>query len=131
MPRRYKRSRIAPIQLEKKTVTTILGFSAVAFSLLLFLSFFTNAGALLSLKETFYDLFGFTVIFVPILLIAASLPLLSIKIKFLKVNTIFGSLSALLSFSALVSLASQNLGGTFGTTIWQVFKSLLTSPGAF
>ena len=130
MPR-YKKRTFAPIALEKKTVKTVLGFGAIALSLLLLLSFFTNAGALLSLKETFYQLFGITVAFVPFIIIAACVPLLSIKFRFSKINIIFGAIAAILSFSALVAPFSQNLSGSFGTTIWEVAKGLLTPIGGF
>lgn len=130
MPR-YKKRAIAPIALEKKTVKTILAFCSVAFSLLLLLSFFTNAGALLSLKETFYKLFGITVIFVPFIIIASTLPLLSIKFRFSKINIIFGATAAILSFSALIAPFSQNLSGTVGAVLWQVAKGLLTTIGGF
>lgn len=128
---RYRKRRISPVQLEKKTVATVFGFLTIALSLLLLLSFFTQAGALLSLKETFFGAFGITIIFVPFILAVSSFPLLSIKFKFAKVNIIFGALAAILTFSALISPMSQNLAGTLGNTLWQVFKSILTPLGAF
>src|SRR3989344_3260710 len=124
MPR-YRRSKIAPIQLEKKTIATVIGFSALALSLLLMLSFFTNAGALLSLKETFYSLFGVTVVFVPLVIIGISLPLLSIKSKFTKINIIFGSFAAQLTLAAMISPLSKSASGSLGTTLWQVASSVL------
>src|SRR3989344_5531156 len=130
MPR-YKRSRIAPIQLEKKTIKTVAGFLLIALSLLLVLSFFTSAGALLSLKENFFKLFGTTVVFVPILAILVSFLLLSIKSKFSKLNVIFGSLAAILVLSALIAPASEKFAGVFGAILWQVTKGLLSPIGAF
>ena len=106
MPRR-RRSKLAPIQLERKTVTTVIGFGAIALSLLLLLSFFTSAGALMSLKDTFYNLFGIAIVFVPFLIIAASLPLFSIKSKFTRINVLFGAVAALLSFVGMLSPLSQ------------------------
>src|SRR3989344_5728310 len=130
MPRR-RRSKLAPIQLERKTVTTVIGFGAIALSLLLLLSFFTSAGALISLKDTFYNLFGIDVVFVPFLIIAASLPLFSIKSKFTRINVLFGAVAALLSFMAMISPLSQTASGILGSTLWQVVKSTLTPIGGF
>jgi len=130
MPRR-RRSKLAPIQLERKTVTTVIGFGAIALSLLLLLSFFTRAGALISLKDTFYNLFGIAVVFVPFLIIAASLPLFSIRSKFTRINIIFGAVAALLSFVAMISPLSQTASGVLGNTLWQVVKSTLTPVGGF
>src|SRR3990167_7207119 len=128
---RRRRSRLAPIQLEKKTVTTVIGFGAIALSLLLLLSFFTSAGALISLKDTFYNLFGIAIVFVPFLIIAASLPLFSIKSKLIRINIIFGAMAALLSFVAMISPLSQTASGVLGNTLWQVVKSTLTPVGGF
>ncbi|OGE10241.1 hypothetical protein A3A60_01825 [Candidatus Curtissbacteria bacterium RIFCSPLOWO2_01_FULL_42_26] len=130
MPRR-RRSKLAPIQLERKTVTTVIGFGAIALSLLLLLSFFTSAGALMSLKDTFYNLFGIAIVFVPFLIIAASLPLFSIKSKFTRINVLFGAVAALLSFVAMISPLSQTASGILGSTLWQVVKSTLTPIGGF
>lgn len=130
MPR-YKKRRLAPIQLEKKTITTVIGFCAIALALLLLVSFFTSAGALLSLKDTFYNLFGISVILVPFIIMAASLPLFSIKSKFARINIIFGAVASLLSFAAMVSPLSQTASGALGNTLWQVVKSALTPVGGF
>lgn len=130
--RKYKRrSKTAPVHLEKKTIITVAGISLLAFSLLLILSIFTQAGALLSLRDNFYNLFGIGIIFIPPLIIALSLPLLSIKPKFIRTNTILGYIGALMSILGLLSPASQSISGVIGTTLWEVIKSLLTPIGAF
>lgn len=128
---RRRRYKSAPIHLEKKTITTVVGISLIAFSLLLLLSFFTKTGALLALKEYFYNLFGVGIIFVPLLIILVSLPLLAVKVRFSKVNIIFGAFSALLSLLALISPVSRDIAGVLGSTLWVVIKSLVTPVGAF
>lgn len=129
--KRSRKFKSAPIHLEKKTITTIIGISFVAFSLLLFLSFFTSAGALLSLKEYFYKLFGLGIIFVPFLTILISLPLLSIKSRFSKINILAGSIGALLSFIGMIASLSSELSGILGQSLWVVGKSIFTQVGAF
>jgi len=129
--RRYRKGRSSPIQLERKTITTVVGISLIAFSLLLILSIFSSAGALLSLKTYFFELFGIGIIFVPFLIVLASMPLLSIKHRLTKVNIIFGTLGALLSLSGLITPASQEFSGVLGSSLWNVTKSLLTPIGAF
>ncbi|KKR50462.1 MAG: Cell division protein FtsK/SpoIIIE [Candidatus Curtissbacteria bacterium GW2011_GWA1_40_16] len=129
--RKYKRAKSAPVHLEKKTIVTVLGIALIAFSLLLTVSLFTKTGALQSLKDYFYNLFGIGVIFVPLVVILISFPLLSIKIKFSKPNVIAGSVGAALSFLGLVAAFSDNLSGVLGASLWQVSKSLLTPVGAF
>lgn len=129
--RKYRRAKSAPVHLEKKTIVTVLGITLITFSLLLIVSLFTKTGALQSLKDYFYNLFGIGVIVVPLIVILISFPLLSIKIKFSKPNIIAGTIGALLSLLGLVAAFSDKLSGVLGASLWQVSKSLLTPAGAF
>lgn len=132
MPRRYRRRYQAPpLALEKKTITTIIGLAVAAAAGLMALSLITNTGALLALKDNSYQLFGATVIFIPPLLLLASLPLLSLKLPFVKTNIIFGTFAAVLAASGMIAAFSPNLGGQIGSSIWLVFKSLVTPVGGF
>ena len=129
--RRYRKYKNPPLALEKKTITSIIGFSLLAGSLLLFLSFFTQAGVLLSLRDYFYNLFGIGVFFLPLLVVALSLPLLGIKNRFSKINIILGLSGALLSFIGMMSIFGKDFAGLLGSSLWLVFKSLITPIGAF
>jgi len=129
--RRYRKYKNPPLALEKKTITSIIGFFLLAGSLLLFLSFFTQAGVLLSLRDYFYNLFGIGVFFLPLLVVALSLPLLSIKNRFSKINIILGLSGALLSFIGMMSIFGEDFAGLLGSSLWLVFKSLITPIGAF
>ena len=129
MPRR--RTKVAPIQLEKKTIITIVGFSLVGFSILLFLSFFTNAAALTSLRGYFYKLFGLGTIIIPLLIIISALPLLSVKLRVAKLNIILGAFSTMLSLLALISPLRASLAGNLPSALWSVMSSLVTPVGAF
>lgn len=132
--RRYRRrSRItgSPLALEKKTITSIIGFSLLAGAVLLLLSFFTKAGALLQLRENFYNLFGIGTFVVPILVALVSLLFLGLKNRFAQANVIAGTTGALLSAVGLLSAFSPKLGGLVGSSLWVVVKSIVTAPGAF
>ncbi|MEK9146649.1 MAG: DNA translocase FtsK [Patescibacteria group bacterium] len=132
MPRRYRRRyQTPPFALEKKTITTIIGLTITAAAGLLALSLVTQAGALLDLRDNSYQLFGATVIFIPLLLLLASLPLLSLKLPFAKTNVIFGLTATVLAASGMIAAFSGNLGGQVGTSIWLVFKSTITPAGGF
>lgn len=128
MPRR-RRKLSAPFALEKKTITTIIGLLALTLAVLLFLSFLTQAGALLFIRDYFYNLFGVTVIFVPLLAIFVSLPLLSIKNRFSKINVILGATASILSLAGITAAFSPKYAGLIGSTLWLVFKSTITPPG--
>ncbi|HLA04125.1 MAG TPA: DNA translocase FtsK [Patescibacteria group bacterium] len=130
--RRYKRrSQVSPIHLEKKTITSIIGIFFLAFAVLLAISFFTSTGALLSLREYFYYLFGLGVALVPIYSVFAGLLLLSVKIKFAKINVIFGSIAAIFAALGLLAPFSSSSSGIFGEALWLFAKSTVTVPGAF
>ncbi len=129
--RRYKRSRVSPLALEKKTITNIIGFSAIGFAILLLISLFTKAGALLSLKSYFYNLFGVGIIIIPLIIATASLPLVSVKNKFTQNNVTIGAVGFLLSLIGLIGLGSETFAGLIGVSLWSATKSALTTPGAF
>ena len=130
--RRYKRrSQVSPIHLERKTITSIIGIFCLAFAALLAISFFTSAGALLSLKDYFYYLFGLGVALVPIYSVFAGLMLLSVRIKFAKINVIFGSIAAIFTALGLIAPFSSSSSGVFGEALWVFAKSTVTAPGAF
>lgn len=129
--RKYRKAGSAPIHLEKKTIIIGIGISLFVFSLVLGLSLFTQAGSLLSIKDYFYNLFGIGIIFVPFILILISLPLVSIRLKFIRANLIIGLIGALLSFLGMIAAFSYSLSGVLGASLWDVAKSLLTPIGAF
>src|SRR3989344_4359707 len=130
--RRYKRrSQVSPIHLERKTITSIIGIFCLAFAALLTTSFFTSATALLSFKEYFYYLFGLGVALVPIYSVFAGLMLLSVRIKFAKINVIFGSIAAIFTALGLIAPFSSSSSGVFGEALWVFAKSTVTAPGAF
>ncbi|MBI2012639.1 DNA translocase FtsK [Candidatus Curtissbacteria bacterium] len=130
MARRRKRLN-TPFNLEKKTIKTILAAAILTFSLLLLLSFFSKAGLLLSLKDSFYRVFGVGVIFLPFFGVIFSLLLFALKSRFTKINVVLGAVGALLSFSGLLAVLSEKLAGIVGVSLWSVFKSLVTPIGAF
>src|SRR3989344_4750335 len=102
--RRYRRTKIAsPLNLEKKTIMSILGVSVLAFSVLLLLSFFTQAGILLSLRASLYSIFGAAIVSIPLFGLIFSLLLFSIKSRFTKINIILGAISLALSVSGLLA----------------------------
>src|SRR3990167_2504579 len=131
MRRRRRNLNPPSLMLEKKTILTIIGFGGLTLSLLLAISLFTSTGLLLSLKSYFYNFFGIGIILMPIIIIIASLPLLSVKSRFSKINVIFGATAALLSILGITAAASESASGVFGATLWSVFKSLVTPVGAF
>ena len=132
MPRRYtRRYKNPPLALEKKTIKSVLGFFLITVATLLTLSFFYKAAALVSLQENFAKLFGVGKFAAPFLIIILSLPLLSIKNRFTKINVVLGSVSTMLSAIGLVSAFSKTAGGLLGSSLWEVFKGVVTTPGAF
>lgn len=135
MKKRRRRSSLGgstpPIHLEKKTIKTIIGFAALAFSALLLVSLFTNTGALLLLRERFFQIFGIGIAVVPFIIISASLPLVSLRTRVSKLNVIFGLIASLLTFLGLLYPIASDAAGLLGQNLWLVLKSALTAAGAF
>ena len=129
--RKYRKSKLSPsLYLEKKTIMNVIGFTILAFAALLSVSFFTKTGILLSLRDYFYSLFGIGTVFLPPLAIIIGLPFLAIKSRFSKINTIAGTISAMLSLIALVNPLSENFSGILGKSLWVIIASLLSPVGA-
>ncbi|MBI4037452.1 DNA translocase FtsK [Candidatus Curtissbacteria bacterium] len=131
MPRVKKRKLISPLNLEKKTIKSILGFGLLASAVLLVLSFFSETALLVSIKEYIFNLLGLGIILVPPYALIAALSLFQVKTKIQKTNIIFGTLAACLSILSLVSPFSQSLSGIIATAIWTLIKSFVTPVGAF
>lgn len=132
MPRyRRRKTNLPPLTLEKKTITTIIGLGTVTAAGLLALSFLTEAGALLTVRENTYAIFGVTSAAIPLVLILISFPLLSFKNRFVKTNVIFGLIAATLSLGGIIAAFSEKFAGTVGSSLWLVAKSTITPAGAF
>ena len=130
--RRYRRNKIvSPLNLEKKTIMSILGVVTLAFSVLLLLSFFTQAGILLSLRASLFRVFGVSIVSIPLFGLIFSLILFSIKSRFTKINIILGSVSLVLSANGLLAPFSTNLAGVLGVTLYTTIKSIVSPVGAF
>lgn len=131
MPRVKKSKLVSPLNLEKKTIKSILGFGLLAFTVLLILSFFSETAFLVSIREYLFNLLGAGIIIIPPFAIIAALALFQIKTKLQKTNIIFGTFAACLSILSLVSPFSESLSGVFATAIWTLIKSFVTPIGAF
>jgi len=130
MGRPRKRLHGPPLNLEKKTIKSIIGASSVTLALILSLSLFSSTGALLSIKDFFFSIFGIGIVFVPLALIALGLFLFSIRLRFLKNNLILGFIGAILSLLGLTASLSDTQAGAIGKSLYASIKAFLTAPGA-
>lgn len=133
MKRYTRRSRVKspPIHIEKKAILSIVGIGLLVFSILLLLSIFTKTGLLLSLRESFYNMFGIGIFLIPFFTALLSFPLLSLKFKLTKPNIYAGFFAAILTITSLFTPLSERQSGRIGSALWTTFESLLTAPGAF
>ena len=67
----------------------------------------------------------------PIYAVATGLMFFSVKIKFAKINVIFGSIAAIFAALGLIAPFSLSFSGMFGEALWVFAKSTVTAPGAF
>lgn len=132
MKRRRRRSGSGPqIGLERKTIKSIIGVCGLGAAALLSLSIFTQSGSLATVKDKYYEVFGFGIFLVPPIIVLVSLPLLSLRNRFTKINVIFGLIASVLSLLGLIAPAKDIFAGVLGNTLWAVLKSTVTAPGAF
>lgn len=132
MRRRRRKYQLGPpIGLERKTIKSIIGVTGLGISAILLLSIVTKSGSLATLKEKYYGVFGLGIFLVPFVVALISLPLLSLKNRFTKINVIFGLIAAILSFLGLVAPLKDTFAGSLGNTLYSVLKSFVTAPGAF
>jgi len=68
---------------------------------------------------------------VPIYAVATGLMFFSVKIRFAKINVIFGSIAAIFAALGLIAPFSLSFSGIFGEALWVFAKSTVTAPGAF
>ncbi len=132
MGRRRRKYQLGPpIGLERKTIKSIVGIAGLGISAILLLSIVTKSGSLFTLREKYYEVFGLGIFLVPFAVALASMPLLSLKNRFTKINVIFGFTATVLSLLGLLAPFSADFSGMLGSTLWSVLKSTVTSPGAF
>ncbi|MDO8487253.1 MAG: DNA translocase FtsK 4TM domain-containing protein [Candidatus Curtissbacteria bacterium] len=133
MGRRRRRYQLLgpPIGLERKTIKSIVGVAGLGISAILLLSIVTKSGSLFTLRERYYEIFGLGVYLVPLVIVFASIPLLSLNSRFTKINVIFGFTATVLSLLGLVAPLSPDSSGMLGNILWSVLKSTVTTPGAF
>lgn len=130
--RRYKRrGKTPPIHLEKKAILSIIGIGILVFSVLLFISLFTDTGLLLTLRTAAYEYVGVGIILLPFLLILTSMPLLAFKFRLTKPNVYAGFFTAILSLIGLIAPFSESAAGSIGSAIFSTFKAMLTTIGSF
>lgn len=98
---------------------------------LLGLSLFSSEGMPLEIQETVSYIFGWTIIFVPLLLIVLGLLLNRIRLPFITLNLIFGLALLTFALSGLSGFLSENSAGILGDAEWALFKDLLSPVGAF
>jgi hypothetical protein len=120
-----RRKKPFKLKLKKHTLYTIS--SVFLFSLAAIIIFsFSRQGAFLAKLFSFLSYyFGWGVLFLPFLLIAAGLMLARLQWKITRPNVFVGS--AVLS----ISIISLTRAGIIGSQIWHQLAFLISSPGAF
>ncbi len=120
-----RRKKPFKLKLKKHTLYTIS--SVFLFSLAAIIIFsFSRQGAFLAKLFSFLSYyFGWGVLFLPFLLVAAGLMLARLQWKITRPNVFVGS--AVLS----ISLISLTRAGIIGSQIWHQLAFLISSPGAF
>ncbi len=125
MKRRYYSRSLFKLKLKKQTVYSLSAVFFIGCAGITALSF-TQQGVFLSrIYALLVEVFGWGILFLPIVLGLFSLLFLHLKLRFTKPNVIFGTI--LLWFSLL----SLTQAGLVGGSVWSSIEELVTGAGAF
>lgn len=120
-----RRKKAFKLNLKATTIYTLSSLLLFSLSGLIILSFSRQGKFLLKLWQVLNYLFGWTVIFIPFLLIFSGLMLIRLKWRITQPNILVGGV---IFFISLMSLAKA---GFFGLEIWQNLVVFFSRPGAF
>ena len=126
----YKRNPLR-LKLKQKTLQALSGVILILIALLIFLSFFGNEGLASILRNKVVDLFGWSSLFVPLILFICGLLLSKVNIPFIQINAALGASGLLLASVILTSSFARESSGILGNNLWLWFSGLFSPIGAF
>lgn len=121
---RHYRKRRLKLKLKKETIYTIFAFGLFAGSALVLLSFSKSGESFVLINDLLTRIFGFCLVFVPILLMLFGFLFLRLKFFLSKANIFIGFLFFFISIAALAK------SGTFGRGLFNFLSNTLTDSGS-
>ena len=126
----YKKNPLR-LRLKQKTLQALSGVILILIALLIFLSFFGNEGLASILRNRVVDLFGWSSLFVPLILFICGLLLSKVNIPFIQINAALGASGLLLASVILTSSFARESSGILGNNLWLWSSGLFSPIGAF
>lgn len=129
--RKYKRrSTKSAYGLKGGTIRALSAIAFLLFTILILLSFVSQAAALLSMHEALAQLLGVGFYLLPIVTLLTSLYLWKFKLGFATPRIIVGLFLFLVTSTTLIASFSEDAAGQIGVSFWNILAPLVTAPGA-
>jgi S-DNA-T family DNA segregation ATPase FtsK/SpoIIIE len=113
------------LKLKQGTVFSIVQVLLLALAILVIVSFSREGKILVRLNDYLVEMFSWTTIFLPFVLISAAFLISKFKIAIGQPNVLIGSLIF------FISLTTLGKAGKIGASAWDGISSLITQAGAF
>ena len=116
--------------LKNSTLKSLFALCVTGLSLLFLLSIFEPSGGLSFFSVSIKYIFGWSGFVVALLGTLCGLYLLGLRLKFIKINLIFGVFLVVVSLISFTSAFSSESSGIVGSIVWGTLSSILTTVGA-
>ena len=123
--RRNKSKKAYQLNVKQATALSIAQILLLVLAALIMVSFSRQGLALVKVNDFLVDLFSWTTIFIPFILISAALLISKFRVALGQPNVIIGSLVFFISITALTR------AGSIGESAWEAIAALITGVGAF
>lgn len=127
--RSYKKNPFK-FKLKKKTLKSLGGILLFFLGGLITLSLLGVGSLSGGIRDDIFLVFGWTSLFLPVLLFTAGVWLLKLRIPFLTLNLFFGLFLFTLSLGSISAALFTDSAGVVGSSLWSLLKSSLTDIGA-
>ena len=130
MPRRKSIYSMPKLKLKQKTIVGVASLVSFILAGLSAVTLVTEASYLSFWKEFLFGIFGWTIIFSPVVFFLSGLVLQKLKWAFAQTNVLLGVILIILSLVGLTTPIAEDQAGSIGTNLWLQLVSFVTEFGA-
>lgn len=130
MPRRKSIYSMPKLKLKQKTIVGVASLISFILAGLSAVTLATDVTSLSFWKEFLFGIFGWTIIFSPVVFFLSGLVLQKTRWAFAQTNVLLGIILIMLSFVGLTAPIEEPQAGSIGTNLWLQLVSFVTEFGA-
>lgn len=130
MPRRKSIYSMPKLKLKQKTIVGVASLISFILAGLSAVTLATDSASLGFWKEFLFEIFGWTIIFSPVIFFLSGLVLQKTKWAFAQTNVLLGIILIMISFVGLTAPMAEDQAGSIGNNLWLQLVSFVTSFGA-